>query len=118
MTPDDLTNLTDALNKLEQITAENRAYLMTPAEAAALQNYIRQHGVSASWLLRQVAMLRKRRRGMAAVGELVEAERRGEVFDDTAEGPRPQPERAPGLGAWKEDDELLGLTIKDKRKGR
>jgi hypothetical protein len=104
MTPDDLTNLTDALNKLEQITAENRAYLMTPAEAAALQNYIRQHGVSASWLLRQVAILTKRRRGMAAVGELVEKEL--------------QPKQVSGLGAWKEDDELLGLTFKERRKGR
>lgn len=51
MTPSQLTDLTDALQKLEQIVEENRAYLMTPGEAAALQRYIKRHGIGSQWLM-------------------------------------------------------------------
>lgn len=38
-------HLIAGLKKLERITAENRAYLFTPAEAAAVLDYIRKHGI-------------------------------------------------------------------------
>lgn len=35
------------------------------------------------------------------------------LFDASGEAP---PEKVPGLGAWRSDDELLGLTIKEGKR--
>jgi hypothetical protein len=55
MNADQLSALTNALSKLEQIIEENRAYLLTPVEAAALQRYIKRHGIAGEWLMKVTA---------------------------------------------------------------